>query len=67
MYGNEEAIGVALDKILKDGTLKREELFITTKLDTADHAKDAVEPALRASLQRLQLGESVNAPACAVS
>ena len=55
MYGNEDAIGVALNAIFKEG-FKRENLFITTKLNTDDHAQQDVEPALRASLERLQLG-----------
>ena len=56
MYGNEQDIGIALTDVFKAGKVKREDLFITTKLNTQDHARDAVEPALRASLQRLQLG-----------
>ena len=31
-YGNEGEIGEALQKCFKEGVLKREELFITTKL-----------------------------------
>lgn len=56
IYGNEEDVGAALADVLKAGKVKREELFITTKLWSDAHARDAVEPALNASLQRLQLG-----------
>lgn len=55
IYGNEEDVGAALADVLKAGKVKREELFITTKLWSDAHARDAVEPALNASLQRLQL------------
>ena len=58
MYGNEEAIGLALAEVLEAGTVKREDLFITTKLDSEHHAKDAVEPALLGSLKRLHLGKT---------
>lgn len=32
LYGNESEIGEAIRKKIKDGTVKREELFITTKV-----------------------------------
>ncbi|KAK9793721.1 hypothetical protein WJX73_010217 [Symbiochloris irregularis] len=54
MYGNEADIGKALSAIFKEG-FKREDLWVTTKLRTEDHAQRDVEPALRASLERLQL------------
>lgn len=56
MYGNEAQIGEALAEALKAGTVKREELFITTKLNSESHARESVEPALRESLRKLQLG-----------
>ena len=51
-YGNETEIGEALQECFKQGK-KREELYITTKLDNPDH-NDA-EGALKKSLERLQL------------
>ena len=53
--GNEQDIGRALTDVLKAGKVKRDELFVTTKLWIIAHAQEAVEPALNASLQRLQL------------
>lgn len=52
IYGNEEAIGRALQECFKEG-IKREDLFIVTKL-WQDDKKD-VEGALRTSLKKLQL------------
>lgn len=51
-YGNEEAIGKALKKCFAAG-IKREDLFITTKLWV--DGKDNVEAALKTSLNNLQL------------
>ncbi len=55
VYCNEEQVGAAIAKAIKDGIVKREELFVTTKLWNTDHDTKDVEPALRASLQRLGL------------
>jgi len=51
-YQNEEQIGKALKEVFAKG-IKREELFIVTKLWNDDHGR--VEEALRKSLQRLDL------------
>ena len=32
LYGNEEEVGVALQKCFKEGVVKREEVFVTSKL-----------------------------------
>ena len=59
IYGNEVEIGIALDEILngstESSTIKREDLFITSKLWNSEHSPDDVEPALRKTLQDLQL------------
>ena len=55
IYRNEEAVGRAIARAIKDGLCTREELFVTTKVWNTDHAPDAVVPACRASLQRLGL------------
>jgi len=55
IYGNEEEIGLALHDAMKAGLVKREELFITSKLWNSDHAPERVEIAIRKSLKDLQL------------
>jgi alcohol dehydrogenase (NADP+) len=55
VYGNEKEIGESLQKLFKKGTVKREELFITTKLHMQYLHKEDVEPMLRKQLQALQL------------
>jgi diketogulonate reductase-like aldo/keto reductase len=44
IYKNEEAIGAALEECLKQGLVKREEIFVTSKLWITDRnsVKDAV-------------------------
>ncbi|KAL4428139.1 hypothetical protein ABPG75_002228 [Micractinium tetrahymenae] len=54
-YGNEDEVGAGLAAVLKDGTVRREELWVTTKLDNPDHAPSLVEAACRESLSRLGL------------
>ena len=52
IYGNEESIGEALQECFAQG-IRREELYITTKLWQSD--KDNVEGAVRESLRKLKL------------
>jgi diketogulonate reductase-like aldo/keto reductase len=54
-YENEEFIGQALQKIFKQGKIKREDLFITTKLSETNHRPERVEKAFLNSLHKLQL------------
>lgn len=54
-YGNEAEIGEALASLLKEGKVKREELWITSKLWNNAHKKEDVIPALEQTLQDLQL------------
>lgn len=54
-YGNEAEIGTALSAAFAKGTVKREELFITTKLWSTDCEPENVEAACRLSLKNLQL------------
>ena len=54
-YGNEAEIGEALSKVLKEGKVKREELWITSKLWNNAHKKGDVIPALEQTLKDLQL------------
>ncbi|KAL4712221.1 hypothetical protein ACJJTC_011082 [Scirpophaga incertulas] len=53
-YKVENQVGRAIARKVAEG-IPREELFITTKLWNDRHAKDAVVPALRESLQALKL------------
>ncbi|XP_046548527.1 aldo-keto reductase family 1 member B1-like [Haliotis rubra] len=55
VYGNEEEVGQAINAKIDDGTVKREDLFITTKLWNTFHRPDLVEAAMKESLQRLGL------------
>ncbi|KAF8775333.1 hypothetical protein HU200_004742 [Digitaria exilis] len=55
VYGNEKEIGLALKKLFEEGVVKREDLFITSKLWNDHHAPEDVPEALNASLSDLQL------------
>lgn len=54
-YKNEEEVGRALAAVLADGTVRREELWVTSKLMNSDHAPDRVAAACNESLARLGL------------
>lgn len=54
-YRNEAEVGAALKDLFADGTVRREDLFVTTKLWNNNHRPERVKPALQASLQRLGL------------
>jgi D-xylose reductase len=51
-YGNEKEAGEGVRRALKDGLVKREELFITSKLWNTFHAHDHVK-----SVAKIQLGQ----------
>ena len=51
IYGNEEAVGRGLQRAVDEGIVTREEVFITTKMWTADY--DDGDAAIDASLQKL--------------
>jgi diketogulonate reductase-like aldo/keto reductase len=57
-YRNEDEVGLALKEALADGTVRREDLFVTTKLWNNNHRPERVKPALQASLNRLGLDEA---------
>jgi diketogulonate reductase-like aldo/keto reductase len=54
-YRNETEVGAALRDLFADGTVRREDLFVTTKLWNNNHRPERVKPALQASLRRLGL------------
>jgi diketogulonate reductase-like aldo/keto reductase len=54
-YRNEKEVGEAVQEVLKEGKIKREDLFIATKLWNNNHRPERVKPAFDASLKRLQL------------
>jgi len=55
VYGNEVPIGEGLQNALKSGKVRREDLFIVTKLPGVGMRKDLVKPYLEKSLQNLKL------------
>ncbi len=55
IYGNEPEIGQALREVFNQGTVKREDLWITSKLWNTAHRKQDVLPALKQTLHDLQL------------
>jgi len=54
-YRTEREVGEAMQEVFKVGKLKREEVFVVTKLWNTNHRPERVKPALEASLSRLQL------------
>jgi alcohol dehydrogenase (NADP+) len=56
IYLNEAEIGNALSDTFKEGTIKREDLWITSKLWNNAHKHEQVLPALKKTLSDLQLG-----------
>ena len=54
-YGNEVEVGRGITKAIKEGIVKREDLFITSKLWNTYHAPEHVEPAARKSLTDLNI------------
>ncbi|MCX8562928.1 aldo/keto reductase [Mycolicibacterium mucogenicum] len=54
-YRNEAQVGTALKELFAKGTVRREDLFVTSKLWNNNHRPERVKPALQASLNRLGL------------
>lgn len=54
-YENEKIVGETLRKAFASDVVKREEMFVTTKLWSTFHRSDLVKPALEKSLANLQL------------
>jgi diketogulonate reductase-like aldo/keto reductase len=54
-YRNETEVGEAMQEVFKAGKIKREEVFVATKLCNSNHRPERVKPAFEACLKRLQL------------
>ena len=54
-YGNQKAVGNAIKKCIDEGIVKREELFITTKLWITEWKPEDVEKSVKLSLEELQV------------
>jgi len=54
-YRNEAEVGDAMQEVFKAGKIKRQEVFIATKLWNNNHRPDRVRSAFEASLEKLQL------------
>jgi diketogulonate reductase-like aldo/keto reductase len=54
-YRNEEAVGDALQAAFSAGTIRREDIFVSTKLWNTNHRPERVKPAFDASCRRLKI------------
>ena len=54
-YGTEKEVGEAMKEVFKAGKIKREDVFVATKLWNTNHRPERVKPAFEASLKKLQL------------
>ena len=53
-YRNEDAVGEALQAAVNAKTVRREDVFLTTKLWNSNHRPERVKPAFEASCRRLR-------------
>jgi diketogulonate reductase-like aldo/keto reductase len=54
-YRNEETVGEVMQAAFKEGTIRRKDVFVTTKLWNTNHRPERVKPAFEASCRRLQI------------
>lgn len=57
LYGNEKAIGDTLKDMIQRGLIKREDIFLTTKVWPTHFIKSKVLKSIRRSLKRLQVSQ----------
>jgi alcohol dehydrogenase (NADP+) len=55
VYQNEDVVGEGISEAIKSGKVKREDLFITSKLWNTCHKKEHVKAALDQTLKDLKL------------
>lgn len=55
IYRNEPGVGKGISNKIADGTVKREDLFITGKVWNVFHSRDLVVPAVKKTLEDLQI------------
>lgn len=54
-YGNEREVGEGIGRAIADGLCTRDELWVTSKLWNTYHRQEHIKPALRRTLEDLQL------------
>src|SRR5271168_1258270 len=54
-YRTEREVGEAMQEVFKGGKVKRQDVFVITKLWNTNHRPERVKPACEASLKKLQL------------
>ncbi len=54
-YRTEKEVGEAMQQVFQEGQIKREDVFVITKLWNTNHRPEHVKPAFEASLKKLQL------------
>jgi diketogulonate reductase-like aldo/keto reductase len=54
-YRTEKEVGEAMQEVFREGAIKREEVFVITKLWNTNHRPERVKLAFEASLKKLQL------------
>lgn len=54
-YGNENEVGAAVNAKITEGIIKRQDMFIVTKLWNTFHRPDLVQPSIEQSLKNFQM------------
>jgi diketogulonate reductase-like aldo/keto reductase len=54
-YQTEKEVGEGMREVFKEGKIKRDDVFVATKLWNTNHRPERVKPAFEASLKKLQL------------